>query len=420
VQTQGFEKQLFWTASLIVAVLTVIWCFWLGAWKVEKTSLALATSSAAFAVGSLVGFIFTIFGEELEPLGKIRDAMIALASGIAGVSIAKVGSLGLTLGRIQLLGESSSDSQSFSVLFVLVYFVSGFYFMYLMRKLVLNPALAKSRLELDRIQISGNVALVAMELGNKLPQSLLLGRESIEEIVEDGGKQSEELRAGLFSKDVEEFLAICDQDLKAGARLQMDTVAKAAVLHYYRIYFKKEDADRDRQQELAIEWINRALLRDPLESTFWIKLADVFAMQDRYEEAVAILQRLERDEDAPQYVQQWLGYFLLFMDGRESDSIRQSLEFHRRFPDESAGLFNAACGYAQLYESELRQGRIKEKLDSHNRSESLRILEDAIRIDPENKAYARKYAKPDDSFACLAEDADFLRITTEPQHGARS
>ncbi len=51
---------------------------------------------------------------------------------------------------------------------LLVYFVLGFYFMYLMRKLVLNPALAKSRVELDRIQISGNIAIFAKELGNLL------------------------------------------------------------------------------------------------------------------------------------------------------------------------------------------------------------------------------------------------------------
>jgi tetratricopeptide (TPR) repeat protein len=254
-----------------------------------------------------------------------------------------------------------------------------------------------------------------MELGNKLPQSVLLGREYIEEIVEDGGKQAEQLRTGLFSKDVDVFLAICEKDLKTGASIGMDNVAKAAVLHYYRIYFMKEDADRDRQQEIAIEWINRALLRDPLDSTYWIKLADVFGMQERYEEAVSILQRLERDADAPQYVQQWLGYFLLFIDGRESDAISHSMEYHRRFPDEADGLFNAACGHAQLYASELRQEHQKEMPDSQNRAAALRVLEDAIRIDPGNRAVARKHTEPGDSFDTLAKDADFLRITAEPK-----
>jgi tetratricopeptide (TPR) repeat protein len=182
-------------------------------------------------------------------------------------------------------------------------------------------------------------------------------------------------------------------------------------LHYYRVYFEKEQKDRDRQQERAVEWINRAVLRDPLDPLFWIKLADVFGMQEKYDEAGSILERLERDENSPQFVQQWLGYFLLFLDGREHDAIRHSLEFHRRFPGEVYGLYNAACGYAQLYTIELREKGVKEVHDLESRAKSLNILEDAIRIDPKLAVDARKHSEFGDSFESLASDVDFLRIT---------
>jgi hypothetical protein len=100
---EPLEKTLFWAISGLGSILTLAWCFWLGGWNIEKTSLALATSCTAFAAGSLVGFIFTIFGEEVEPLGKIRDAMIALASGLAGLSIGKLSAVANVLGSIRFL-----------------------------------------------------------------------------------------------------------------------------------------------------------------------------------------------------------------------------------------------------------------------------------------------------------------------------
>jgi hypothetical protein len=87
VDRDSFERRIFWGTSILAVVLTLGWCYLLGAGNIEKTSLALTVCSASFAVGSLLGFLFTILGEELEPLGKIRDAMIALVGGIAGIGL---------------------------------------------------------------------------------------------------------------------------------------------------------------------------------------------------------------------------------------------------------------------------------------------------------------------------------------------
>jgi tetratricopeptide (TPR) repeat protein len=414
VKQDSFEYQLFWGASILSSILTLVWCCMLGAGNIEKTSLALAVCSSTFAVGSLIGFFFTIFGDELEPLGKIRDAMIALASGIAGIGLANAKKFAVVVGGIHILSNDLERSPSFSVLFALSYFVAGFYFMYLMRKLILNPALAKSRIAMERIQISGSAGTVAIMIGEKLPQSFLLGREFIEDDLEEGGEKAQLLRSDLFSDDVEKFLANCEEDAKTGSRIQPESVAMAARLHYYRVYLEKEDGPgRSRQQEKALEWMQRALMRDPTNPDFQIKLADIFWMQDRDDEAISIFERLERDDDAPQYIQQWLGFYLLDIDGRERDAIKHSLEFHKRFPDESSGLFNASRGYAQLYTRELREQGLSEIPTSENRLQSIVLLKQSVRLDPEFRALARKRSARSESFESLSSDVEFLEITAD-------
>jgi tetratricopeptide (TPR) repeat protein len=264
---------------------------------------------------------------------------------------------------------------------------------------------------MEVIQASGVASRIAFELETKIPQDLLLGKKYIAEIAKDGGTEADYFKKELYSEIVSRFLSACEQDVACGRPVPPDNIRMAAVLHYYRTYFESVDSDRSSQQTKALEWITRAMARDPLDPDLQIKLADVFEMQGRYDEAVAIMERLERDEDSPQYVQQWLGYFLLFIDGRESDAINHSLSFHKRFPNESGGIFNASCGYAQLYTAELRERSLTTIPDSTNRSESLKLLAQSIRIDAENATLARKHSEPGDSFESFVNDDEFLRIT---------
>jgi tetratricopeptide (TPR) repeat protein len=401
-------KFLFWGISTFAALASATWCLILGAWDPERVSLILATCSAAFLTGSVIGFVLSIFGDETEPFGKLRDALVALASGIAGASLARVNEIGSKIGEVALFGHNTQQGQWFSALFVTTYTIMGFYFMYLLRKLILNPALAKAKIILDRIQTSGRIGKVATDLAKNLPRNVLMGRISIPEEEEEWDEEEKQLRLELASPIVESFLSDCEGYLAEHSDLSPDEVAKAAVLYYYRAYLM--ETDHKKQQEKAIEWINLALNRDPLNLEFQIKLADVFGMQGRYDEAVSIFERLVRDDESPQYVQQWLGYFLLFIDGREEDAIKHSKAFHEKFPSESYGLFNAACGYAQLYEQELRAKGIKAYIDSENRKECLRNLETAIRIEPELREKARRESKPKEWFEVLEKDDDFLKL----------
>jgi tetratricopeptide (TPR) repeat protein len=408
MEEANFEKQLFWGASIVLAILSFFWSLFLGGFNVELSSMAIALFSSAFAIGSLVGFIFTIFGEEIEPFGKIRNSMVAVASGVAGLSIAKAAEMGGLIGKVRIFNTPPEQSSWFSVMVVTIYVIAGFYFMYLLRKIVLNPMLAKSQKEIERFQISGSVSAVTIEVEKAIPQSLLLGREYIADTVEDDGPQAKELDLKLFSKTVVEFLKSCEDDLQAGVNLGKDIIERAGMLYYYQSYFKKED--REARIEKAIEWVGRTLVRDPLNIAFSIKLGDLYWMQDRYDETVAIFERLVKDPDSPQYSRQWLGYYLLYIDGRENDAIESSLKYFGLFPTEPAALFNASCGYAQLYLLEQQKPGATPDLSSDNRDLSLSSLRRAIRMDSDFKKLGRKYAEIGDSFEALISDKEFRTL----------
>jgi len=224
--------------------------------------------------------MFTIFGDEREPFGKIRDAMIALASGITGIGVAKATALGGILGNVHIFPDDPNRNSSFSILIVITYFVIGFFLMYFFRKLILNPALAEAGNTMDRIQITGSVSVVATTITARLSQSLLLGREFIEEVEDLDPEEGKRLRSDLYADDVNEFLKVCEDDTRGLLQLQPENVAMAARLQYYRVYFEKESTEgRATQERKALDWTYRALMRDPTSPDFQIKLADLLGMQ---------------------------------------------------------------------------------------------------------------------------------------------
>ncbi len=417
-QKDGGPKYYQWGTVLtiflaLLTVFTIFWCLLLGSGRLERASLALVLCASSFCVGSALGFMFSIFGDEQQQFGKIQDAMIALGSGIAGAGLARAAALGRLLGRVPVLAVNKDLNSSFSNLTAVTFFVIGFFFMYFYRKLAINPALAEARGAIDRLQQTGAASRTATAVTERLSQSLLLGRQYIDEVEDLDPVEANKLREELFAEDVNQFLVASEQDVRRGISLPQDNVALAARLNYYRVYFQKDDVARSQQESIALEWIRRALIRDPGNPDLQIKMADILALQEIYKDAVSILERLERDEDSPQYVQQWLGYFLLFIDGREEQAIRVSLQYHERFPDDSSSLFNAACGYAQLYQKELSDYGTDELRDSDYRRQSLALLGRATKLDPELRALARKHSVDGDSFEALRDDGEFIRIIAD-------
>ncbi len=139
---------------------------------------------------------------------------------------------------------------------------------------------------------------------------------------------------------------------------------------------------------------------------------------DRYEEAVAILERLERTPEAPAYLKQWLGYFLLFVD-KEDDAIRYSEEYHKLFPDESDSIYNVASAYAQKYCRELQSVGKAQDVTSENRRLALAKLKEALRGEPEYVEVVKsKWTQKGASFDCFLHDGEFRSLVGLPEESS--
>jgi len=406
--TEPAKRNLWVAPAWIVIAASIAWWSVGGQWSLRRTVLLVDISMASFMVGCLVGFLFTSYGEEVSTLGKIRDGLIG---GILALTVAKTSAIT----RILTVFAAGPGPSEFAYVAgaSAVYFALGFFFMFFGRELGLNVLLARSRAERARLEGTGQAGQVTQRVALALPASILSGVDDVDEIVEFRKSEAERLRALLYSPEVQQFLDESDDALKSGASLDWDIVSKVASLQYYRTYFEKEE-NKFSQADCASNWIQRALTMNPLHVDFTVKYADTFGMMDRHEEAVAILERLERTPEAPAYVKQWLGYFLLFVN-REDEAIRYSEEYHKLFPSESDSIFNIASAYAQKYCAELRESGKTQDPESANRRQALSKLKEALRGQPDYVETVRsRWTRPGESFDCFLRDPDFRSIVGLP------
>jgi len=394
---------------LLIGVFSIIGWILIDQRSVSRLILIPTLSLASFMVGCLVAFLFTSYGEESATVGKIRDWLIG---GITGVTIVEFGRIKDLLSTFA--AGPGKNEFALVVGVATIYSALGFFFMFFQRELILNVLLAESRAERVKLEGTGQAGKVAQRLLVSLPPSILSGVDNVDDSARFKKHDAERLRSLLYSSDVKAFLDDCEEALKSGKALDWDAVSKAANLHYYRTYFEKGD-EREIQAGLANVWIMRALNMNPLHVDFTVKYADTLGMMDRYDEAVAILERLEKTPDAPAYVKQWLGYFLLFVEGRLSDSISYSEAYHRLFPSENDSVFNVACAYAQMYCSELQDSGQRQNLNSKNRRLALENLKKALSTDAEYAETVRtKWTVPGESFDCFLHDPEFRTLTELP------
>jgi tetratricopeptide (TPR) repeat protein len=393
---------------LAIAALSVVWWNIAGQHNVSRLVLLIGLSLSSFMVGCLVGFIFTSYGEEAGTVGKIRDWLIA---GMTGITIAKASAVKDFLFTFAVQPGPNEFALISSV--AISYAGLGFFFMFFQRELIFNVLLAESRAERGRVEGTKEAGQVILRLLGALPASLLSGIDDIDDLLESRKEEAEKLKSLLYSENVEKFLNETDRAVKSGTA-DWDTVSKAAVLHYYRTYFEKDER-KINQGEIAATWILRALAMNPLHVDLTLKYADTLGIVKRYGEAIIILERLESTPDAPAYVKQWLGYFLLFVPSREDEAIRYSKQYHEMFPDESDALLNIACAYAQKHCASIRSGASKTAVDSNDRRLALANLRDGLAEDPDFAQTIReKLIKPGESFACFAEDPEFRNLVNLP------
>jgi hypothetical protein len=393
----------------LIAVFSILGWLFIGQQSVSRVILIATLSLASFMVGCLVAFLFTSYGEESATVGKVRDWLVGGLTGVTIVEFSRIKALLLTFA----VGPGSNEF-ALVVGVATIYSALGFFFMFFQRELILNVLLAESRAERLKLEGTGQAGKVLQRLLVSLPPSILSGVDNVDDSARFKKHDAERLRTLLYSSDVKAFLDDCEEALRSGKALDWDAVSKAANLHYYRTYFEKGD-QRAIQAGVANVWIMRALNMNPLHVDFTVKYADTLGMMDRYDEAVAILERLERTPDAPAYVKQWLGYFLLFVDDRLTDSIKYSDAYHQLFPSEYDSVFNIACAYAQMYCRELHDSGQKQDLNSKNRRLALDKLKEALRSDAEYaETVSTKWTVAGESFDCFLHDAEFRSLTKLP------
>ncbi|HEV7674693.1 MAG TPA: tetratricopeptide repeat protein [Candidatus Angelobacter sp.] len=400
----SLPSNIYW---LMLFVLSVFWWIIAGGSDQPKSILLAAVSLAAFMIGTMAGFLFTSFGDELATFGKIRDWVIA---GITGATVAELAEQGGVVRTILLKFVPTQRPGEFGLVIsmAVVYFSLGFFFMFLQRELLLNVLLAKSRAERGRLDGTVQAGLAIQKILQKLPPSLLTGIDSVDAVLEP--KEAEELRTLLECDDVTLFLNQAEQALKDGHSLDWDTVSKVAYIYYYKVYCASETEKKDFLQ-YANQWIQRALILNPMHVDLLIKYADLEMIGEDYATAVAMLEQLAARDDSPGYVKQWLGYALLQIPERLTDSIKYSQEFLHQFPDTSASMFNIALAYAKLYCREIRVAKVASKLDSENRLKALAHLEEALEKDPDYREHVQKnYSSKGGSFECMDLDPDYRKL----------
>ena len=398
-KTKGSWKDFLWTVLGIG--LSLAWLIVAAQNLWARFVLLTGLSLASFAIGCLIAFLFTSYGEEIGTIGKIRDWFIGIITGLTLAKAAAIKNLILTF----VVGPGPNEF-ALAASCAVVFCVVGFIVMFFQRELILNVLLAESRAQRGRLDGTVQAGLVIQSLLLALPASILSGADDIDEIIESRKGEAERLRGLLYQPDVDKFLDQAQKALLMGTTLDWDVVSKAANLHYYRTYFEKDDK-KMAECECAHAWIVRALVMNPLHVDLTMKLADTFGIMNRYVEAVAVLEKLECTPDAPAYIKQWLGYFLLFVD-RTDDAIKYSEEYHRLFPDESDSTFNIASAYAQKYCEELRKAKTKQNEASANRKLALEKLQEALRAQPDYvDTVKERWTKKGESFDCFVNDTEF-------------
>ena len=399
------KRDLFLPTWIGVAVVSVLW------WVAESGGnrwrfiLSAAISLTAFMVGSLIGFLFSSHGEEVDTIGRIRDWVIG---GITTLTIAKAASIKATIMNFEVV----KDDKEFAVAFgaAIAYFAMGFAFMYFLRELYLNPLLAERRRERGIIEGTRSVDQVVKSSFAKLPASILAQGPDVNDISNPEKKEAaNKLRDDFFSHDVDAFIDQVKNSVDQCAGVDWDDVAKVANIEYYRTYFVQQ-SEKATQAKLAIEWIQRTLMFNPHNVDLVTKYADMLTVTGDYTGAVGILERLVRQPDAPLMVRQWLGYFLLYVSHRAVDAIKYSNDYRALVGEDTDSLFNIACAYAQAYcEGPGAEPGLEDPATNH--AQALEFLKLALEREPDYAATVLgKWAKPGESFSCFAQDPDFVRL----------
>jgi tetratricopeptide (TPR) repeat protein len=387
----------------VFGLISVVWWVVAGQGSWQRTVLLMWLSLASFMAGTVLGFLFSSYGEEEGSLGKIRDWLVGL---ITALTVVKAAVLKDALHYFTMGPDPIEFAYALGA--AVVYVAMGFFFMFFARGLFLNVSLARGRQERDALaKAEGKTAEIVQAAIVRLPASYLSGVSSLDDVPELAAKEREDLTKALSDASVDEFLKYAD-NAAANGSLDWDMVFKAANIHYYRTYLRD---DNEAEVKTAIDWIVRALNMNPKHIDLTLKYADMLGAKEDYSSAVAVLERLAPLPEAPAIVKQWLGYYLRFMPNRLDESIRLSTEYHAMFPNETDAAFSIAWAYAAKHGVAVDAGN-KEGAGEYRRK-ALDTLKDALFAVPGMKDRIRdKWTKKGAAFGGLAGDPEFAALVS--------
>lgn len=386
---------------IVVFPASIWWWHFAGDGNRLRSTLLAGISLASFTTGCLIGFVFSSYGEELSTIGKIRDWLIGALTGITLVEASRIREV------IAKFAINPTDNEFALVAsMAVVYLGLGFLFMFFQRELVLNVILAKSRAERGRLDGTQETTLAIQKLLAQLPPNVLTGVEDITE-VQVSTNEKTDLKNALYSGDVEMFLKQADDAMRDGTQLDWDVVSKVAHIRYYRVYF--ETQNRSAAIDKALEWIERALVMNPLHTDLTMKYADMLDFDDQKQSSVAVLERLALQPDAPAVVNEWLGFYLRSDPQRVDDSISYSKRFLCMFPDDSDTQFNLAYAYGVKHCQQVRTGSPPDET-SDTRRRALEYLSRALTLQPGFRHRVAKWVEQKKGFECFGSDPDFQAL----------
>src|SRR5713101_5080436 len=128
----------------LAAVSSALWWTLSGRGNLECEGKFVAASLAAFAIGTLCGFVFSSTTGESDSVGKVRDWLIG---GVAALSVAQIASGGHAIRNVLeiFVPKGCPDDLAIVAGMVVVYSVGGFFLMFFNRELLLNILLARGR-----------------------------------------------------------------------------------------------------------------------------------------------------------------------------------------------------------------------------------------------------------------------------------